>query len=137
MKRSEGEASKGRDRKIPHRLPPVDTEMRMRAQELRNAMTIAERRLWAGFRESKLNARFHRQRVVGRYICDFVSIGAGLIIEVDGGQHYQPTNVDGDRTRERFFSELGFRTLRFSNDDVLQNLEGVMEAIRDCIDEAE
>jgi len=115
-------------------LPPVSPEMRQRASELRNKMTDSERRLWRNLRIRQLGAYFHRQRVVGRYICDFVSLDPGLVVEVDGSQHYLKTGQARDKERDEYLKSLGFEVLRFSNRDVMNNMEGVLTVIKERIE---
>ena len=98
----------------------------MRARELRADPTDAERKLWRALSARKVaGARFNRQVPIGPYICDFVSRGLKLVIEVDGGQH--TAEIDAKRTR--YLETQGFRVTRFWNNDVLGNLEGVVDAI--------
>jgi hypothetical protein len=73
--------------------------------------------------------KFKRQAPFGPYIVDFVCVEAKLIVEADGGQHAE--RVDIDRLRTQYFEEAGYRVLRFWNNDVLQNLDGVLETIGD------
>ena len=102
-------------------------EQRTRARQLRNEPTEAERRLWTVLAGRKLaGIRFNRQVPVGPYICDFVARSARLIIEVDGGQHAESPQ---DAARTRFLETQGFRVLRFWNNDILGNLEGVAAEI--------
>ena len=116
-------------RKIRTQLPPVSEETRARAAELRKQMTDAERILWAQLKNRKLGMRFQRQRPLGPYICDFLSIEAGLVIELDGSQHYGETGKDRDARKNVYLEALGFQVLRFSNLDVKKNLAGVMAVI--------
>ena len=74
-------------KKRVEQLPAVSPKLRTRAIELRKNMNDAELKLWHNLRGRQLGVFFHRQRVVGRYICDFVSLDAGLVVEVDGSQH--------------------------------------------------
>lgn len=92
-------------------------------------MTDAERRLWTAIRLSDLPFRIQRQRVIGPYICDFASLEAGLVIELDGSQHLTAEGAAKDRARDEYLQGLGFTVLRFSDIDVLKNAEGVMEEI--------
>lgn len=97
------------------------------AKALRQRMTDAERSLWRRLRAHRLNgAKFKRQEPLGPYVVDFVCIGARLIIEVDGGQHQ---GNERDRIRDAWLGERGYRVLRFWNNDVLMNLDGVLETI--------
>ena len=110
-------------------LPPVSAEMRERARDLRINMTAAERKLWQRLRSKQLRVFFHRQRVVGRYICDFVTLAPLLVVEVDGSQHFQETGQAKDKERDYYLRSLGFKVLRCSNRDVMNNLSGVLEVI--------
>jgi very-short-patch-repair endonuclease len=100
-----------------------------RARSLRNLSTDAERRLWQALRNRQLEgAKFRRQHPIGPYFVDFACIEAALIIEADGSQHAD--QIDYDRQRSVFLSEKGFRILRFWDNEILANTEGVLEAIR-------
>ncbi len=91
-------------------------------------MTDAERKLWQALRDKQLNGhRFRRQHPIGRYIADFACIEQKLVIELDGGQHQE--QMAYDEQRAAFIEAQGWRILRFWNNDVLNNLEGVMERI--------
>ena len=104
---------------------PVPT---LRSRELRNNSTDAERKLWHAIRNRQLNGvRFNRQVPVGPFICDFVARAAKLIIEVDGGQH--AVEALSDLRRTQFLEDRGYRVIRFWNNEVLRNIEGVVEAI--------
>jgi len=116
-------------RHIRTRLPAVSEEMRRRAFDLRHSMTAAELRLWAALRVANFEYRFQRQRVIGNYICDFASVEAGLVIEVDGSQHLTEDGLAKDRVRDEYLRSLGFKVLRFSDIEVLKNMEGVMQVI--------
>jgi len=102
-------------------------QKRDRARELRRDMTDAERRLWRYLRLRQLDGfRFHRQVPVGPYIADFACLEAGLLVEVDGGQH---DGSEGDPVRDAFLRRHGFRILRFWNNEVLTYPEDVCEVI--------
>jgi adenine-specific DNA-methyltransferase len=91
-------------------------------------MTDAERHVWRMLRLHQMNRpRFRRQVPLGRYIVDFVCHEARLIVEIDGGQH-DPSSL-GETARTRFLESEGYRVLRFWNNEVLTNLEGVYEVI--------
>ena len=115
------------------RLPKVSENLRNRAKELRINQTDAERKIWRHLKNKQQNAFFHRQRVIGRYIVDFAAIDIGLIIEVDGSQHYTDVENEKDLKREEYLKSLGFKVIRFSNRDVLKNIEGVMEFVQSKI----
>ena len=93
-------------------------------------MTDAERRLWSKIRRKQLKQyQFYRQKNIGNYIVDFYCPKAKLIVEIDGGQHYSKDNIMKDELRDKFFSDLGFRVLRFSNSDVFKNIERIVTDI--------
>ncbi len=97
-----------------------------RARELRNNATDTERALWQILRDKQLGWRFRRQFVVGPYIVDFACPEARIVIEADGGQHAEPG--DHDR-RDAFLEEKGWRVLRFWNNDIQENRDGVAQRV--------
>ena len=100
----------------------------LRSRELRSNSTDAEKLLWRHLRNRQLEGvRFNRQVPIGPYICDFAARTAKLIVELDGGQHAEALQYDLSRTR--FLQSRGYRVIRFWNNDVLQNIEGVVESI--------
>ena len=93
-------------------------------------MTDAEKRLWSRIRRKQLKEiQFYRQKNIGDYIVDFYCPSAKLIVEIDGGQHYSGDTRTKDQKRDRFLNDLGFKVLRFSNSDVFENIEGVVQKI--------
>ncbi len=102
------------------------------ARLLRRNSTDVERRLWHRIREKQIEGfRFRRQRPIGKYIVDFVCLEAKLIVELDGGQHAE--HADADTARTEFLESLGYRVVRFWNNEVLENMEGVLERIREAL----
>jgi very-short-patch-repair endonuclease len=98
------------------------------ARHLRNNATEAERRLWQHLRRRQLNGfKFRRQRPIGRYVCDFVCLEAGVIVELDGSQHL--TQSAYDEQRDAFLRSNGFRVLRFWNGLVFSEPDGVVQTI--------
>ncbi len=98
-----------------------------RARALRNNPTQAEKHLWAALGARKTSGvRFNRQVQIGPYFCDFVARSSKLVIEVDGGQHADDL---ADEARTRFLEARGYRVIRFWNNDVLGNLDGVVAEI--------
>jgi very-short-patch-repair endonuclease len=96
-----------------------------RARTLRQAQTDAERTLWFHLRDRRFHAlKFRRQVPIGIYIVDFACAERHLVIELDGGQH--ATKAQDDVRRTAFREEQGWRVVRFWNNDVLSNLEGVL-----------
>jgi very-short-patch-repair endonuclease len=99
-----------------------------RSRELRLNATEPEKRMWTALSGRKVaGVRFNRQFPVGPYICDFVARGAGLVIEIDGETHAHSEEYDATRTR--FLQVQGYAVLRFWNNDVMTNLEGVVALI--------
>ncbi len=86
-----------------------------------------ERELWRRLRNNQIGAKFRRQRPIGPYIVDFASIEAKLIIELDGGQHAD--QVAHDEKRTAYLESLGYRVLRFWNNDLTENIDGCLETI--------
>jgi very-short-patch-repair endonuclease len=108
----------------------VSTKLRVRSRSLRRSLTAAERIIWYAVRAHRLNgASFRRQTPIGPFIVDFVCHDARLIIEIDGGQHFEAQNEKRDARRDRFLASKGYRVLRFSNHDVMTNRQGAVEAI--------
>jgi len=105
------------------------------ARALRVNSTDAERRLWYYLRHRRLSGyRFRRQMLIGRFVGDFVCIRARLIVELDGGQHADRLLEDLERTRA--LACLGFRVIRFWNDEVLQRTEAVLKSILEALIQA-
>ena len=99
------------------------------AKSLRKRSTDAEKSIWMILRGKNLmSIKFRRQQPIGPYIVDFVSFDKKLIIEIDGGQH--ALEKEKDLERDLYFEEKGYKVLRFWNNEVLQNIEGVVEVIR-------
>ncbi|MEK7617841.1 MAG: DUF559 domain-containing protein [Patescibacteria group bacterium] len=97
------------------------------ARKLRNNPTDAEKKLWYFLRSyRKLGIKFRRQQLIGPYFPDFVCLEKKLAIELDGSQHL---NLKSDELRDSWLRQEGFTVLRFWDNEVLQNIEGVMEKI--------
>ena len=113
-------------------MTQIAPHTRARAHDLRAAMTPQERRLWAQLRDLNrtLGTNFRRQAPVGPYIADFADFSRRLVIEVDGGGHGGPK----DQARDAWFTAQGFAVLRFWNEDVVVNLEGVMQVVLDTVE---
>ena len=98
------------------------------ARALRKRMTDAERLLWRHLRNRELGGwKFRRQYPVGPFIVDFICVEKNVVIEVDGGQHAE--NEELDTQRSAYLNKMGYRVLRFWNNEVLQETEAVLEAI--------
>lgn len=105
------------------------------ARSLRRNSTEAEQRLWRHVRNRQLGGfKFKRQETIGPFVADFACVECKLIVEADGGQH----SDDADHERTAYLQRLGWRILRFWNNDVLQNTDGVLETILvACLDKKE
>ncbi len=95
---------------------------------VRRRMTRQEYRLYSGFLSS-LPVTVCRQKVIGKYIVDFLIPSAMLVIEVDGAQHYSEKGLENDRQRDAFLRSEGYSVLRYSNSDIMHNLDGVADDI--------
>jgi very-short-patch-repair endonuclease len=115
---------------MPH--AKVSVRQRNRAKELRQSMTRAETLLWRYLKAGHLDGlSFRRQAPMGPYIVDFVCHAARLIIELDGEPHDTPERRRSDRVRDLWLKSRGIRVLRFTNEQVLKELEGVLFTIRE------
>ena len=98
------------------------------AKQLRKNMTKEERHLWYDFLRS-YPVRFSRQKVLGKYIADFYSAKANIVIELDGSQHCEDENIERDAERTAFFQGYGLIVIRIPNNEVNKNFYGVCEYI--------
>lgn len=102
-----------------------------KARQLRQNSTDVERKLWAALRGRRLSGiKFRRQHPIRGYIVDFICLEKKLIIELDGGQHMMPKNQASDHIRTVCLEKHGFKVIRFWNNEVTQNLPGVLQAIK-------
>jgi len=116
-------------------VPQIDRELLKRARALRSEMTEPETRLWLAIRAKRLNGiKFVRQTVRGRAIPDFVARSHNLVIEVDGDTHAISEAYDARRTA--VLERQGYRVLRFTNADVMTNLDGVLQTILGAVTSA-
>jgi very-short-patch-repair endonuclease len=98
------------------------------ARKLRKELTPAERKLWALIRNDQLGVNFRRQHAIGNFIPDFVCIKKKLILELDGSQHLEQVEYDTERTK--YFETLGYRVIRFWNNQIMNDINGVVKAIQ-------
>ena len=113
----------------PDKKGRVDLQYRKgNAQRLRREMTKEERHLWYDFFKT-MGIHANRQKPIGPYIVDFYIASAGLVIELDGGQHYEEAGKEHDEIRDRFLREQRLTVLRYSNLDINRNFSGVCEDI--------
>lgn len=109
-------------------MKPYNTTLIPRARSMRRALTPAEARLWLDCLRL-LPQKFRRQRPFGRFIVDFYCAQLQLVIEVDGDSHFSAQGLAYDAERTQYLESLGLRVLRFTNAEVLGNLEAVREKI--------
>jgi very-short-patch-repair endonuclease len=114
--------------------PQVPPLTRDRARGLRRASTDAEQKLWAHLRNRQLRgAKFRREHPIGPYIADFFCLEAKLIVEVDGGGHATEAQRRADAARAAYLENCGYRVLRFWNNEVIGNIDGVLERIAEFL----
>ena len=109
-----------------------DNVLKNRARELRNNMTPQERKLWQTIRNRNFYGyRFLRQYVIGNYIVDFLCREKKIIIEIDGGQHNQINDINYDKKRTEYLNSKGYKVIRFWNNDVDNNMQGVFNKLKE------
>ncbi len=99
------------------------------AQENRKNQTLAEQVLWKYLDRKQLGVKFLRQHIIGDYIVDFMSREQGLVIEVDGGYHAERQQQENDAIREQALYNMGVHVLRFTNEEVLYDIDSVITQI--------
>ena len=100
------------------------------AKKLRKNSTQQEQKLWSLLKSKQYkNLKFKRQQPIGHYIVDFICREKWLIIEIDGGQHNQDNNIVYDEERTKYLESKGFKIIRFWNNDIDNNIEGVFDVI--------
>lgn len=103
----------------------------LKARELRNNMTKQEKKIWTILKNrSFYGFRFQRQYSIGYYIVDFICRSQKIIIEIDGGQHNQPEDIEYDKNRTAYLESKGYRVLRFWNNEVDNNISGVYRVLQ-------
>lgn len=108
-------------------------ELKPRRKQLRNNSTSAEATLWKHLKGKQLEGKkFRRQHSIGNYIVDFYCPSEKLVVELDGAVHFTEQGAEYDRKRTRFLNALGIRVIRFENERVFEDIEGVLRAIADC-----
>ncbi len=105
------------------------------AELLRKNMTAAEKMLWDRFYKNQLGVRIRRQHPIGKYIVDFYCHEAKLIKEIDGDIHLIKENKEHDIGREVCLNEFGIEIIRFTNDEVMNNVEEVIQKIKSKIEQ--
>ncbi len=110
------------------RVRHYDPQLKGSARRLRKNQTEAEKLLWSKIRKRQLmGLKFQRQFELGTYIVDFVCRDLKIILELDGGQHN--LNQEYDQKRTEYLERLGYKVLRYWNNDVMENIDGILEDI--------
>ncbi len=113
---------------------PVPTPLLEAARALRKSMTDAEQLMWHCLRQKQLGGfRFRRQHPFEQFVLDFYCCEVKLAVELDGGQHNEPGVIASDMDRTAFLGQHGIQVIRFWNNEVFQNLEGVLQSVYDVL----
>ena len=105
------------------------------AKEMRSNLTKEELKFWCIVRAKNFYGyKFKRQVLIGDYIVDFLCPEKNLVVEIDGGQHNEGNNVESDRKRTMYLENNGYKIIRFWNNEVWENIEGVCQKLKDVLD---
>jgi len=104
---------------------------KLKRRELRHKQTKAEEILWESLRNNKIGIKFRRQYSLEGYVMDFYSPKAKMAIEIDGGQHYEKDGKEYDKVREEIIISAGVKIMRFTNEEVIGDLERVIGIVKD------
>lgn len=110
--------------------PDYYAYLKENSKRMRGNQTMGESALWQNLRGKQLGVKFRRQHAIGDYIADFVCLTSKLIIEVDGEYHNTPQQQLLDKQRTDFFLRMGYKELRFTNDEILCDINRVIETIK-------
>ncbi|MBR1498710.1 MAG: endonuclease domain-containing protein [Bacteroidaceae bacterium] len=126
-----------KSREASYKSSSPDRYMMLReyARRNRREATLAEQFLWEHLRGNALGVDFLRQHIIGDYIVDFVSRHDGLVIEVDGGYHSEPQQQEDDNAREYNLRRMGYHVMRFSNEEVLFDIDNVLSQIKEYFEQ--
>ena len=115
---------------------PYVKDHKERSRLLRHNMTPAERALWGRIRRKQIHGvQFYRQKPIGPYVADFYCARAQLVIEIDGGQHWEPGHAVRDRQRDAEMAQLGLMVVRYSNREVMNQLDLVVEQVYSVVEQ--
>ena len=103
------------------------------ARQNRKNATLAENMLWENIRNKGLGVDFRRQHIIADFIVDFVCLDKMLIVEVDGGYHSEVSQQEDDKSRTERLTRLGFRIVRYTNEEVMNKTENVLQKIRTAL----
>ena len=110
-------------------------ELKERRQELRNNATVSEQKLWEKIHDKQISGvKFRRQHSIGKFITDFYAPEIKLVIEIDGDSHFTDEAIVYDKERTAFIESLRIKVIRFTNDEILKNIEGVVSSIQAFVD---
>ena len=107
--------------------------LKKNAKDLRRFSTEAESALWEILRGKNLGEKFRRQHIIDDIIVDFVCLSKKLVIEVDGGYHNQPEIQELDKIKTDILSNIGYKVIRFTNEEVLGNTDSVIQSIQEVL----
>ena len=108
-----------------------------RRQALRGHATEPEQQVWAKLRKEQMGVKFRRQHGIGHYIVDFYCPARQIVIEIDGESHFSEQGKQYDQQRDAYLQGVGLRVLRFTNTQVMQELEGVFTMIQKAVNGAD
>ena len=112
---------------MPRKTPQASEHMVARSRQLRRDSSFPERLLWGRLRGHRCGLKFRRQQPIGPYVADFFCVAARLVIELDGRSH---EGLEAqDKERQQYLERQGLKVIRFTNDGVLADLDGVMDVI--------
>ena len=114
-----------------HRIHPI---ILARARELRQPQTPAEATLWRHLRNRNLKYKFRRQHPIHRFIIDFYCAEAKLLIEIDGDSHLVKEQIEYDKARTEYLEALGYKVIRFTNNDVRYTISAVVDKIINTVE---
>ena len=122
---------------MSNRFVPYKSNLKARAQELRKNATPAERRFWSAWKQTQQHQEhtLTRQKPLDNYIADFYCAKLKLVIEIDGASHYTPEAQEYDARRTLVLQKYKLNVLRFTNTEVEENIEGVMERVFSYIED--
>lgn len=112
---------------IRHRIHPA---ILARAREMRHPQTPAEAIVWRVLRNRQIGFKIRRQHPIDKFIIDFYCAEAKLLIEIDGDSHFNSEQEEYDNERTKYLEELGYKVIRFTNDDVKNNIQAVVNEIK-------
>ena len=128
------QATESREKPVTHTDRAIYDEIKQRARVMRRNPTPAEDMLWKRIRRKQVGGfRFRRQFAIERFIVDFYCFEARLVLEIDGAIHDEPGHAEYDNQRQQYLEALGMRVLRFTNAQVTNDAEAVVEFIRDWL----